>query len=98
MVSQNGDIVIKIYSEKFKYETILTETHYRGSIGHIAYINDLKMVSVGEDNKILLYNLNSKKCDSFGNICSYSQFVKNPQLFHHCYQLLQEMNFYFLLN
>ena len=80
MGCQNGDIKIKIYSEKFKYETILIKTHNRGSIGDVAYINDLKIVSVGEDNKIILYNLNSKKCDAFGNICSNFQFERNPLL------------------
>jgi len=65
---KNGEIKIKFYGTDTKHEQTIIKSHSSGSINDIAYIPEKKIVSVGDDNKILLYNLLSKKCESFGKV------------------------------
>lgn len=65
---KNGEIKIKFYGTDTKHEQTIIKSHSSGSINDIAYVPEKKIVSVGDDNKILLYNLLSKKCESFGKV------------------------------
>ena len=65
---KNGEIKIKFYGTDTKHEQTFIKSHSSGSINDIAYIPEKKIVSVGDDNKILLYNLLSKKCESSGKV------------------------------
>ena len=65
---KNGEIKIKFYGTDTKHEQTIIKSHSSGSINDIAYIPEKKIVSVGDDNKILLYNLLSKKCESSGKV------------------------------
>jgi WD40 repeat protein len=65
---KNGEIKIKFYGTDTKHEQTIIKSHSSGSINDIAYIPEKKVVSVGDDNKILLYNLLSKKCESSGKV------------------------------
>jgi microtubule-associated protein-like 6 len=65
---KNGEIKIKYYGEKTKHEQSLIKSHSDGQINDLIYIPEKKILSIGDDNKILLYNLLSKKCESSGLI------------------------------
>ena len=71
---KNGDIVLKHWEDKTKYEEVYLKSHSEGSIGGMAFVPEYKLITSGEDNKILLWNLRSKKCESSGII---NQLVKN---------------------
>ena len=71
---KNGDIVLKHWEDKTKYEEVYLKSHSEGSIGGMAFVPEYKLITSGEDNKILLWNLRSKKCESSGTI---NQLVKN---------------------
>ena len=71
---KNGDIILKHWEDKTKYEEVYLKSHSEGSIGGLAFIPEYKLVTSGEDNKILLWNLRSKKCESSGKI---NPLVKN---------------------
>ena len=64
---KNGEIKIKYYGTITKHEQSILKAHSFG-INDIAYIPEKKIISVGEDNKILLFNILSKKCESSGNV------------------------------
>jgi WD40 repeat protein len=65
---KNGDIIVKHWEDKTKYEEVYLKSHCEGSICGMAYVPEYKLVTSGEDNKILLWNLRSKKCESWGII------------------------------
>ena len=71
---KNGDIVLKHWEDKTKYEEVYLQSHSEGSIGGLAFVPEYKLLTSGEDNKILLWNLRSKKCESSGRI---NPLVKN---------------------
>ena len=71
---KNGDIILKHWEDKTKYEEVYLQSHSEGSIGGMAFVPEYKLVTSGEDNKILLWNLRSKKCESSGKI---NPLVKN---------------------
>ncbi len=74
---KNGEIKIKYYGTKTKHEQSLIKTHSEGEINDIIYIPEKKILSIGDDDKILLYNLLSKKCESSGTVdLFYSPFDK----------------------
>lgn len=72
---KNGDIKIKYYSKESRHEELFLKTHSEGSINDFAYVPESKVLTVGDDNKIILWNLKSKKCDSWGNV------IDRPSLF-----------------
>lgn len=63
---KNGEIKIKYYGQKTKHEQSLIKAHSGGEINDIIYIPEKKILSIGDDNKILLFNLLSKKCENSG--------------------------------
>ena len=63
---KNGDIVLKHWEDSTKYEEVYLKSHNEGSICGMAFVPEYKLVTSGEDNKILLWNLRSKKCESWG--------------------------------
>ena len=65
---KNGDIILKHWEDKTKYEEVYLKSHCEGSICGMAFVPEYKLVTSGEDNKILLWNLRSKKCESWGTI------------------------------
>ena len=65
---KNGEIKIKFYGTNTKHEQSIIKSHSTGNINDIAYIPEKKIISIGDDNKILLFNLLSKKCESSGNV------------------------------
>ena len=71
---KNGDIILKHWEDSTKYEEVYLSSHSQGSIGGMAFVPEYKLVTSGEDNKILLWNLRSKKCESSGSI---NPLVKN---------------------
>ena len=71
---KNGDIILKHWEDKTKYEEVYLKSHSEGSIGGLAFVPEYKILTSGEDNKILLWNLRSKKCESSGQI---NPLVKN---------------------
>ena len=71
---KNGDIILKHWEDKTEYEEVYLKSHSKGSVGGLAFVPEYKIVTSGEDNKILLWNLRSKKCESSGKI---NPLVKN---------------------
>ena len=71
---KNGDIILKHWEDSTKYEETYLKSHSEGSICGMAFVPEYKLVTSGEDNKILLWNLRSKKCESSGFI--------NPLIFN----------------
>ena len=67
---KNGEIKIKYYG-KNQHEQSIVNAHSEGTINDIIYIPEKKILSVGDDNKLLLINLLSKKCESDGIIAAY---------------------------
>lgn len=65
---KNGDIIIKHYREPSKREVTFLKSHCEGSIGGIDFIPENRVITSGEDNTILLWNLRSKKCECCGMI------------------------------
>ena len=65
---KNGEIKIKFYGTNTKHEQSIIKSHSSGNINDIAYIPEKKIISVGDDNQILLFNLLSKKCESSGRV------------------------------
>ena len=78
---KNGDIILKHWEDKTKYEEEYLKSHCEGSIGGMAFVPEYKLVTSGEDNKILLWNLRSKKCESSGiiNPLIYNTTNKNVE-------------------
>ena len=78
---KNGDIVLKHWEDSTKYEEVYLKSHCEGSICGMAYVPEYKLVTSGEDNKILLWNLRSKKCESWGiiNPLTYNNTNKNVE-------------------
>ena len=74
---KNGEIKIKFYGTKTKHELSILKAHSEGQINDIVYIPEKKILSIGDDNKILLFNLLSKKCESFGDIILSSSNFEN---------------------
>ena len=71
---KNGDIVLKHWEDSTKYEEVYLKSHCEGSICGMALVPEYKLLTSGEDNKILLWNLRSKKCENWGII--------NPLIFN----------------
>ena len=65
---KNGEIKMKFYGTKTKHEQSILKAHSTGNINDIAYIPEKKIISVGDDGKLLLFNLLSKKCESSGKV------------------------------
>ena len=65
---KNGEIIMKYYGTSTKHNQSIIKSHSTGEINDIAYIPEKKIISVGDDGKILLFNLLSKKCQSSGNV------------------------------
>ena len=65
---KNGDIIIKHYREPAKREVTFLKSHCEGSIGGLDFIPENRVITSGEDNTILLWNLRSKKCECAGMI------------------------------
>jgi WD40 repeat protein len=65
---KNGNIKIKKLKDSTKTETIFLKSHSSGSIGGLDFIPECRAITTGEDNKILLWNLRSKKCEAVGKI------------------------------
>ena len=78
---KNGDIILKHWEDTTKYEEEYLKSHCEGSIGGMAFVPEYKLVTSGEDNKILLWNLRSKKCESSGiiNPLIYNTTNKNVE-------------------
>ena len=66
MGMKNGEIKIKYYGTKTKHEQLIVNAHCEGQINDIIYIPEKKILSIGDDNKLLLFNLLSKKCEERG--------------------------------
>ena len=75
MGMKNGEIKIKYYGTKTKHEQVIIRAHSEGQINDIIYIPEKKILSIGDDNKILLFNLLSKKCESEGHTFLYFPLV-----------------------
>ena len=66
---KNGDIIIKHYRDPNKSEELFLKTHSTGEVGGIVLLeNDSRAISSGYDNQILVWNLRSKKCESYALI------------------------------
>ena len=65
---KNGCIKIKKLKDSTKTETVFLKSHSTGSIGGLDFIPECRAITTGEDNKILLWNLRSKKCEAVGTI------------------------------
>ena len=65
---KNGDIILKHWEDSTRYEETFLKSHCEGSICGMAFVPEYKLITSGEDNKILLWNLRSKKCENWGTI------------------------------
>ena len=65
---KNGQIIIKHMKDPIKREEIFIESHSEAQIGGLVFVPENRVLTSGLDNKILLYNLRSKKCESTGQI------------------------------
>ena len=65
---KNGQIIIKHMNDQLKKEELFIESHSEGQIGGLVFVPENRVLTSGLDNKILLYNLRSKKCESTGII------------------------------
>jgi WD40 repeat protein len=65
---KNGSIKIKKLKDETKSESIFLRSHSFGTIGGLDFIPECRAITTGEDNRILLWNLRSKKCESVGVI------------------------------
>ncbi len=74
---KNGDIIIKHLKDYIKREEIFLQSHSEGQIGGLAFVPDSRVLTSGLDNKILLYNLRSKKCESMGKINPFNPYEKD---------------------
>lgn len=72
---KNGDIIIKHYRDPTKREVTFLKCHSEGSVGGLDFIPENRVITSGEDNKILLWNLRSKKCECMGLI---NELLPNP--------------------
>ena len=63
---KNGEIKIKYYGTKTKHDLPVLKAHSEGQNNDIIYIPEKKILSIGDDNKLLLFNLLSKKCEVTG--------------------------------
>ena len=68
---KNGEIKIKYYGTGTKHDQSIIKAHSEGEINDLIYIPEKKILSIGDDNKILLFNLLSKKCESEGHTFLY---------------------------
>ena len=74
---KNGEIVMKYYGTNTKHVQSIIKAHSSGSINDIAYIPEKKVISIGDDGKLLLFNLLSKKCESSGNVNLSSNYLEH---------------------
>ena len=65
---KNGEVKVKFYGTKTKHEQSIIKAHCSGNINDIVYIPEKKILTVGDDNKLLLFNLLSKKCQGSGDV------------------------------
>ena len=80
---KNGDIVLKHWEDSTKYEEVYLKSHCEGSICGMALVPEYKLLTSGEDNKILLWNLRSKKCENWGII--------NPLIFNNTNKNIEDI-------
>ena len=74
---KNGEIVIKYYGTNTKHEQSIIKAHSSGNINDIAYVPEKKIISIGDDGKLLLFNLLSKKCESSGRVNISSNYLEH---------------------
>ena len=54
---KSGEIVIKYYGTNTKHEQAIIKAHSTGNINDIVYVPEKKIISIGDDGKLLLFNL-----------------------------------------
>ena len=74
---KNGQIIIKHMKDQIKREELFIESHSEGQIGGLVFVPENRVLTSGLDNKILLYNLRSKKCESTGQINPFNPYLNN---------------------
>jgi len=75
---KNGEIIIKYYGTNTKHDLPIIKAHSE-QINDIIYIPEKKILSIGNDNKLLLFNLLSKKCEASGNVALFN--INNNESF-----------------
>ena len=73
---KSGEIVIKYYGTNTKHEQAIIKAHSTGNINDIVYVPEKKIISIGDDGKLLLFNLLSKKCESSGIVNLSSNYLE----------------------
>ena len=73
---KSGEIVIKYYGTNTKHEQAIIKAHSTGNINDIVYVPEKKIISIGDDGKLLLFNLLSKKCESSGKVNLSSNYLE----------------------
>ncbi len=74
---KNGQIIIKHMKDQIKREELFIESHSESQIGGLVFVPENRVLTSGLDNKILLYNLRSKKCESTGQINPFNPYLNN---------------------
>ena len=74
---KNGQIIIKRMKDQIKREELFIESHSESQIGGLVFVPENRVLTSGLDNKILLYNLRSKKCESTGQINPFNPYLNN---------------------
>ena len=74
---KNGQIIIKHMKDQIKREELFIESHSESQIGGLVFVPENRVLTSGLDNKILLYNLRSKKCESTGQINPFNPNLNN---------------------
>ncbi len=74
---KNGQIIIKHMKDQIKREELFIESHSESQIGCLVFVPENRVLTSGLDNKILLYNLRSKKCESTGQINPFNPYLNN---------------------
>jgi microtubule-associated protein-like 6 len=74
---KDGTIVIKNLQKKT--ERIIVRSHHDGRLFAIEFVPDRFILSSGEDNKILLYDINSKTCEYVGIINEKPEIIKDDK-------------------
>ncbi|MCQ2820381.1 MAG: hypothetical protein MJ252_24210 [archaeon] len=80
---KNGSIVIMNYKNN-KRQDLFLKSHCVGSIRGLDYVPDNRVITTGDDNRIMVWNLRSKKCESEGQINEPEQIqdLQNKNIFH----------------
>jgi WD40 repeat protein len=60
---RDGSIIIK--DIKKDISRILTRSHYDGKVCGLEYVPDNYILTTGEDNRVMLWNMNTKICEDF---------------------------------